>query len=84
MSWKKVDCCGMELIWVKLTLSQQREEVSWFESTGIHVISDFFNATPSLLEQRDISPVLSGSPVHVLYLWLGCWTLGQGAPEKDA
>lgn len=74
----------MELIWVKLTLSQQREEVSWFESTGIHVISDFFNATPSLLEQRDISPVLSGSPVRVLYLWLGCWTSGQGAPEKNA
>lgn len=69
---------------MKLTLSQQREEVSWFESTGIHVISDFFNATLSLLEQRDIFPVLSGSPVRVLYLWLGCWTLGQGAPEKDA
>jgi len=30
----------MELIWVKVTGSQQREEVSWFESAGVHVIND--------------------------------------------
>lgn len=37
---EKDDCCGMELVWVKPTGSQEREEVSWFESAGVHVIND--------------------------------------------
>ena len=37
---EKDECCGIELIWVKPTGSQQRREVSWFESAGVHVIND--------------------------------------------
>lgn len=37
---EKDDGCGMELIWVKPAGSQERQEVSWFERAGVHVIND--------------------------------------------
>lgn len=36
-------CCETELIWVKPTGSQQREEVRWFEGAGVHVINDILH-----------------------------------------
>lgn len=50
----------MELIWVKPTGSQGREEVSWFESTGVHVINDIYY------------PVTAGEERHFLLIWKPC------------
>lgn len=45
---------------MKPTGSQQREEVSWFESTGVHVINDIYY------------PVTAGEEILLSYLEALC------------
>lgn len=69
---EKDDCCGMELIWVKLTGSQERQEVSWLERAGVHVINDILCYPVPGWSREILCLSYLGGPVHVLYPQKGC------------
>lgn len=75
----------MEFIWVKPTGSQEREEVSWFESAGVHVINGILYYPVTGWSREILLLSYLGGPVHVLHPQRGCGPLllGWKQPKKS-